>query len=103
MLQPGLFGRLQLFGGEFDALLIPDEAVISDQARKIVFLVDAENTVRPAPVELGQIVDGLRVVRQGLKAGDRVVVDGIANPAVRPGAKVAPQPGQIKAAANARR
>jgi len=100
VLQPGLFGRLQLFGGESDALLIPDEAVVSDQARKIVFLVDGENTVKPAPVELGQIVDGLRVVRSGLKAGDRVVVEGIANPAVRPGAKVAPKPREVKTTAN---
>ncbi|WP_088343303.1 MULTISPECIES: efflux RND transporter periplasmic adaptor subunit [Rhodomicrobium] len=100
LLQPGLFGRLQLFGGEFDALLIPDDAVVSDQARKIVFLVGADNVVKPAPVTLGPIVDGLRVVQTGLKPEDLVVVGGIANPAVRPGAKVAPKQGEIKAVAS---
>lgn len=99
LLQPGLFGRLQLFGGEIDALLIPDIAVVSDQASKIVFLVGADNVVKPAPVVLGAIVDGLRVVKSGLRAQDQIVVDGLANPAVRPGAKVVPKLGEIKAAA----
>ena len=60
-LTPGIFARVQLFGGEFDALLIPDTAVVSDQARKIVFMVGADNVVGVEPVTLGQIVDGLRV------------------------------------------
>ncbi len=100
LLQPGLFGRLQLFGGELDALLVPDSAVISDQASKIVFMVGPDNLIKPAPVTLGPIVDGLRVVEKGLNPDDQVVINGIANPAVRPGVKVAPQPGQITAAAN---
>jgi RND family efflux transporter MFP subunit len=100
LLQPGLFGRLELYGGEYDALLIPDTAVISDQARKIVFVVGPEDVVRPAPVTLGPIVEGLRVIRAGLKADDRIVLDGLANPAVRPGAKVMPQTGQIQPATN---
>lgn len=100
LLQPGLFARLQLFGGEVDALLIPDNAVVSDQARKIVFLVGPDNIVKPAPVTLGPIVEGLRVVQTGLKPEDQVVVDGIANPAVRPGATVTPKQGEIKTAAN---
>lgn len=97
---PGVFARLQLWGGEIDALLIPDAAVISDQARKIVFVVGPEDVVRPAPITLGSIVDGLRVVSAGLTPDDRIVIDGLANPAVRPGVKIAPQPGEIKAAAN---
>lgn len=100
LLYPGVFARLQLFGGEFAALLVPDSAVVSDQARKIVFLVGADNMVKPAPVTLGQIVDGLRVVTSGLGKDDRVVIDGLANPAVRPGAKVTPQAGEIKAVAS---
>lgn len=100
LLAPGVFGRLRLFGGRIDALLIPDSAVVSDQARKIVFTLDASNVIKATPVVLGPIVDGLRVVREGLKPSDSVVIDGLANPAVRPGAKVAPQPGQIKAASN---
>lgn len=99
LLTPGVFGRLQLFGGNLDALLIPDTAVISDQARKIVFTVDGEDKVVATPVTLGPIVDGLRVVTKGLDITHRVVIEGIANPAVRPGAKVAPKPGEIKASA----
>jgi len=99
LLQPGLFGRLQLFGGEADGLLIPDNAVVSDQARKIVFLVGDDNVVKPAPVVLGSIVDGLRVVKSGLSAEDQIVIEGLANPAVRPGVKVVPKLGQIQAAA----
>lgn len=99
LLAPGVFARLQLFGGEIDALLVPDAAIVSDQARKIVFTVNAENVVAPAPVTLGPIHEGLRVVRSGLKPDDKVVIEGLANPAVRPGAKVAPTPGEIKTAA----
>ena len=97
---PGLFARLQLFGGEYDALLIPDAAIVSDQASKIVFTVGADGLVKAQPVELGDIVDGLRVVRAGLKADDRVIIDGLANPFVRPGARVTAQPGQVKPATN---
>ena len=97
---PGVFGRMQLFGGEVDAMLIPDRAVISDQTRKIVFAVDADDTVVPKPVVLGPIHEGLRVVLSGLNASDRIVIDGIANPTVRPGVKVAPEPADPKAASN---
>ncbi len=100
LLQPGLFGRLQLFGGELDALLVPDSAIISDQASKIVFMVGPDNVIKPAPVKLGTIVDGLRVVEKGLNPDDQIVINGIANPAVRPGVKVAPQQSEITAAAN---
>ena len=100
LLYPGLFARLQLFGGEFDALLVPDSAVISDQARKIVFSVGADNVVKTVPVTLGGLSEGLRVVRSGLTKDDRIVIDGLANPAVRPGSKVTPQPGTIKAVAS---
>lgn len=99
LLTPGVFGRIQLYGGEYDALLIPDSAVISDQARKIVFVVGNDNVVQGRPVTLGPIVDGLRVVREGLKPDDKVVLDGLANPMVRPGAKIAPEKGQIAAKA----
>ena len=100
LLQPGLFGRIQVFGGEADALLVPDSAVVSDQARKIVFTVGADNIVKAQPVSLGALSDGLRVVRTGLAADAMVVIDGLANPMVRPGAKVVPQKSQLKAAAN---
>ena len=95
LLTPGVFGRIQLFGGEYDALLVPDSAIISDQARKIVFVVGDDNVVKAKPVTLGPLVDGLRVVREGLAPTDKVVLDGLANPMVRPGAKVVPQQGTI--------
>jgi RND family efflux transporter MFP subunit len=98
LLTPGIFGRVQLFGGEYDALLIPDAAIVSDQSRKIVFTVNKDNVVQAKPVTLGPLVDGLRVVREGLSATDNVVLDGLANPMVRPGAKVMPQKGEIKTA-----
>lgn len=100
LLSPGLFARIQVFGGETDALLVPDAAIVSDQARKIVFVVGPDNTVSPKSVELGPITDGLRVVRSGLEKGDRVIIDGLANPAVRPGSKVTPRNGTIKTAQN---
>jgi membrane fusion protein, multidrug efflux system len=100
LLYPGLFARIQLFGGDVDAMLVPDSAVISDQARKIVFAVGADNVVKPLPVTLGTLVDGLRVVTTGIGKDDRIVIDGLANPAVRPGTKVTPQAGTIKAIAS---
>jgi len=100
LMQPGLFARMQLFGGEVDGLLIPDAAVVSDQARKIVFTVGEDGIVKPNPVTLGAIDGGLRVVLSGITAEDRIVIDGIANPMVRPGAKVTPQDGKIEMVAN---
>jgi RND family efflux transporter MFP subunit len=96
LMQPGLFARMQLFGGEVDGLLVPDAAIVSDQARKIVFTVGEDGVVKPKPVTLGALDSGLRVVLSGLTAEDRVVIDGIANPMVRPGAKVTPQDGKIE-------
>jgi len=96
-LTPGFFGRLRLFGGTHDALLIPDGAIASDQASKIVFTVADDGTVGTKRVELGPIVDGLRVVRSGLAPTDRIVIDGL--PRARPGQKVKAEDGAIKAAA----
>jgi RND family efflux transporter MFP subunit len=96
-LTPGFFGRLRLFGGTHDALLIPDGAIASDQASKIVFTVAEDGTVGTKRVELGPIVDGLRVVRSGLAPTDRIVIDGL--PRARPGQKVKAEDGTIKAAA----
>ncbi len=100
LLTPGVFARLALFGGDAEALLIPDTAIVSDQARKIVLTVNAENVVTATPVTLGTISDGLRVIKGGLKADDHVIIEGIANPMVRPGTKVAPANGVIKIVQN---
>jgi membrane fusion protein, multidrug efflux system len=94
---PGTFGRLQLYGGTVDALLVPDEAIVSDQARKVVFTVGPDNKIISKPVTIGGFALGLRVITAGLYASDRVVVDGLANPFVRPGAVVSPQAGEINA------
>jgi len=87
---PGMFARVKLIGsGQYDALLINDSAVGTDQSVKFVLRVGADNKVEYAPVKLGPVIDGLRVVREGLKANDVIVVKGLQQ--VRPGMPVAPQ------------
>jgi multidrug efflux system membrane fusion protein len=89
VLQPGFFARVRVPGSaSYPALLISDQAVGSDQDQKFVFVVDEQNTVRYSPVKLGPLIDGLRVVREGLQAKDWVMVNGLMS--VRPGAKVNP-------------
>ncbi len=95
LLNPGYFGRLRLFAGERPALLIPDSAIASDQARKIVFTVADDGVVGTKVVELGPMVDGLRVVRTGLAATDRIVIDGLQR--ARPGQKVTAEDGKVEA------
>ena len=86
---PGQFGRVRLIASApYEALLVSDGAIATDQARKIVFVVKDDNTVEARPVVLGPLDEGLRVVREGLKPEDRVVVDGLQR--VRVGAKVTP-------------
>jgi multidrug efflux system membrane fusion protein len=96
LLTPGFFGRLRLFGGEHDALLVPDGAVASDQSSKIVFTVAEDGTVGTKLVELGPMVDGLRVIRSGLAPADRIVIDGLQR--ARPGGKVTAQDGKVEPA-----
>jgi RND family efflux transporter MFP subunit len=88
---PGQFGRVRLIGSlPYEALLVSDTAIATDQSRKIVFVVKDDDTVEARPVVLGPLDDGLRVIREGLKAEDRVIVDGIQR--ARVGAKVTPHP-----------
>jgi RND family efflux transporter MFP subunit len=87
---PGMFARVKLIGSaEYTALLINDSAVGTDQSVKFVLKVGADNKVEYAPVKLGPVIDGLRVVRDGLKAGDVILVKGLQQ--VRPGMPVTPQ------------
>ncbi|WP_376707508.1 efflux RND transporter periplasmic adaptor subunit [Bradyrhizobium canariense] len=87
---PGQFGRVRLIGSSpYEALLMPDTAIATDQSRKIVFVVKDDDTVEARGVELGPLAEGLRVVRTGLKPDDRVIIDGIQR--ARVGAKVAPK------------
>jgi membrane fusion protein, multidrug efflux system len=93
---PGQFGRVRLIASApYDALLLPDTAIATDQSRKIVFVVKDDDTVEAKPVVLGPLDEGLRVVREGLKAEDRVIVDGLQR--ARVGAKVSPHPAQAPA------
>ncbi|MEV5022887.1 MULTISPECIES: efflux RND transporter periplasmic adaptor subunit [unclassified Sphingobium] len=95
-LTPGMFGNMRLAnGGKVNALLVPDEAIQSDQARKTVLVVGRDDSVAAKPVELGPVVDGLRIIRSGLTPGDRVIVSNIQ--AAMPGAKVATRPVVITA------
>src|SRR5471032_1588631 len=87
---PAQFGRVRLIGSSpYEALLLPDTAIATDQSRKIVLVVKDDNTVEAKPVTLGPLDDGLRVIRDGLKPEDRVIVDGLQR--ARVGAKVTPQ------------
>jgi len=87
---PGMFARVKLVGsGKYDALLINDSAIGTDQSGKFVLRVGAENKIEYAPVKLGPLIDGLRVVRAGLKTDDVIVVKGLQQ--VRPGMPVTPQ------------
>lgn len=90
MLLPGLFARVQVGGaGKESALLVPEKAVATDQNRKMVFVVNAENKVEPRVVTLGPVVEGMRVVREGLQEGEKIIVNGLQR--ARPGAEVIPQ------------
>jgi len=94
-LTPGMFGNMRLSaGGTAQALLIPDSAVSTDQARKIVMTVGKDGTLQPKPVTVGPVVDGLRIVRSGLTPQDRVVLAGAQ--VVPPGGKVQVKPGKIE-------
>jgi multidrug efflux system membrane fusion protein len=88
-LTPGLFVRLRLAGTKsYRGLLIQDRAIGTDLSKKFVYVVGPKNDVQYRTVTLGPIVDGLRVVRSGLEAGDSVIVNGLQR--VRPGVQVAP-------------
>ena len=91
---PGQFARLRAaFGHPAPVLLVPAAAVLPDQSRQTVMTVTADGTVVPKAVETGDLYHGLRVIRGGLAANDRVVIDGLVR--VRPGIKVTPVNGAI--------
>jgi RND family efflux transporter MFP subunit len=90
LLEPGYFGRVRLPGSpEYKALLITDLAVGTDQAQKFVYTLSSSNTAAYRPVKLGPLIDGLRVVYQGLQPPDKIIVNGLMS--VRPGGPVNPQ------------
>ena len=94
-LTPGQYGRLQLIGsGEFDALLVPDSAILSDQSQRFVWALGKDDIPEQRVIEPGNIERGLRIVRAGLQRDDRIVINGMQR--VRPGARVTPTAGRIE-------
>jgi len=94
-LKPGMFGQIRVAGaGAYDALLIPDAAVSAGADQRTVSVVAADGTVTPRPVVLGPLVDGLRVIRSGITAQDRVIING-GSRVQQPGQKVKANPGRI--------
>jgi membrane fusion protein, multidrug efflux system len=87
---PGMFARVQVPASPpYQALLLPDAAIGAEQVRKFVYVLDSNNVAKQAYVTLGQVIDDLRVIKDGLSPNDRVVVNGLVR--VRPGLKVSPQ------------
>jgi RND family efflux transporter MFP subunit len=98
LLTPGEFARVNLsLGGPAPVLLVPDSAVLPDQSQHLVLTVSSDGTVVPRQVEIGDLRDGLRVIRSGLSSNDRVIIDGL--PYATPGSKVEVQEGVVRLAA----
>ncbi|HEU5041499.1 MAG TPA: efflux RND transporter periplasmic adaptor subunit [Gemmatimonadales bacterium] len=99
---PGLFARIKLVGsGRYRATLIQDRAVGTDQDKKFVLVLKPDSTVEYRAVQIGRLVDGLRVVREGLKPGEQIVVNGLqrARPGMKVSAKLTPMDTNAAAAA----
>lgn len=95
-ISPGMFGQMRLFASRpFEALLVPDQAVVTDQMRQVVYVVDGEGVVGQRVVELGRLIEGLRVVRGGLAPDDRIVISGVQR--ARPGRRVSVKEGTVSA------
>ena len=89
-LTPGLFGRVTVGASDpYKGILLPDEAISSDQDRRVVYMVDEKNVVHLKPVRIGPRIDGYRVIRDGLTGNETVVVNGLVR--VRPGMPITPQ------------
>jgi len=86
-LVPGMFGRARLLGsGTYEALLVPDESIVADQTRKLLYVIGKDGKVAQRVVETGPLVEGLRVIRDGIAPTERIVLDGLAG--LRPGTEV---------------
>jgi multidrug efflux system membrane fusion protein len=95
LLTPGAFARVRLaLSTPTRALLIPDVAVLTDQSDRIALTIGPNNVVTPKQVQVGDLRYGLRVIRSGLSASDRVVIDGI--PTTVPGSTVSPHDESIQ-------
>jgi len=95
---PGLFARVRLPGSaQFEAVLIDDKAVLTDQDRKYVYVVDGQGKAQRRDIQPGAMVDGLRIVKSGLQSGDNVIVAGLQK-VFMPGMPVTAQPVAMRAA-----
>lgn len=96
---PGLFARVRLPGSaQFEAVLIDDKAVLTDQDRKYVYVVDGEGKAQRRDIQPGAMVDGLRIVKSGLQSGDKVIIAGLQK-VFMPGMPVTAQQVAMRAAA----
>jgi RND family efflux transporter MFP subunit len=95
VLLPGLFARLRLpIDKQADALLVTERAIGADQSGSFLLTLDSDNVVAKKPIRMGQLVDGLRVIMEGLQPGERVIVKGLQR--ARPGARVDPEQIEMK-------
>ena len=95
-LTPGMFGHMRRFESKpVKAMLIPDESVVNDQTRQIAYVVGADGVVQQRTVELGRLIENMRVIRSGLTASENVIISGVQR--ARAGRKVTPQAGEISA------
>lgn len=95
-LSPGMFGHLRLYGAQpFEALMVPDEAVVTDQTRQVVYVIGPDDQIQQKVVQPGRLLAGLRVIREGLSMEDRVVISGVQR--ARPGRTVAVTNGTVTA------
>lgn len=93
-LLPGFFGRVRVPGsGKYQAILVPDAAIVADQDQRLLLVVGPDNTVHPRPVKLGALFGDLRAIESGIGTNDRVVINGLLQ--ARPGATVNPHEGMI--------
>ena len=98
-LKPGMFGHLRLAASPpYRALLVPDSAIVTDAARRVVYVVDEQGNVAVRPVELGPLAGDLRVIRSGLGPRDRLIINGLQR--AQPGQKVTPRLARIPTPAN---
>ncbi len=94
LMAPGFFARIRIPGsGEYEAMLIRDEAIGSDQGRSFVYVVGEDLKASYRPIETGPMEDGLRIVRSGLKADEKIVINGVIN--LRNGTAVQPEDGTM--------
>lgn len=94
LLTPGMFGHLRLLASQpSQALLVPDQAIVTDQTRQVLYSVDENGTVAQHVIQPGRLIGGLRVIRNGISADEQIIISGVQR--ARPGKQVSVQAGQV--------